>query len=217
MNNKIETVIENLRKNNIDAYYACISEDVVPIIAGIMKQGETCAVGGSSTLFECGVIDHLRSGRYTFFDRYAEGLSEEEIHEVHRDAFNADTYLSGCNAITQNGELYNVDGNGNRVAAIAYGPKSVIIVAGVNKIVKDIDSAVLRVKEKAAPEVVKKRAFQTYCGVSGYCQSLDSGDAGSIADGCLFSQRVCCSYLLSGFQRIKGRIKVILVDEVLGM
>ncbi|HOQ06310.1 MAG TPA: lactate utilization protein [Clostridiales bacterium] len=212
---RIEKTIKNLEKNNMQAYYVESKADVADKVRELMSEGQTVAVGGSMTLFECGIIDLLRSGSYRFLDRYQDGLSREDIEKIYRESFFADTYISSTNAITENGELYNVDGNSNRVAAICYGPKSVIIVAGYNKIVKDIDEAIDRVKRTAAPANTVRLGCQTYCREKGECMSLAQGETG-MAAGCGSPQRICCSYVVSGYQRVKGRIKVIIVGEELG-
>jgi L-lactate utilization protein LutB len=207
--------IENLKKNNMQAFYVESKALVAQKISELLTEGDTVVVGGSISLFECGVIDLLRSGKYRFLDRYEKGLSGEEIEKVFRNSFFADAYICSSNAITENGELYNVDGNSNRVAAICYGPKSVIIVAGYNKIVKDVDEAVRRVKTIAAPANSVRLSVETYCREKGECMSLLSGDAG-ITSGCCSPTRICCNYVVSAYQRRKDRIKVIIVGEELG-
>lgn len=124
-------VIEALRRNNMDGYFVERAADVPEQVARLLHDGDTVAVGGSKTLTQTGVLDLLRSGRYRFIDRYAPDIPD--MRKVFLDSFAADAYLSSVNAVTLNGELYNVDGNSNRVAAICYGPRSVILVAGVNK------------------------------------------------------------------------------------
>ena len=119
------------------------------------------------------------------------------------------------NAVTESGVLYNVDGNGNRVAALTFGPKSVIVVMGYNKIVKDLDEAVRRVKTVSAPANAVRLNCETYCRHTGVCVSL-SKEHPEMADGCRNSDRVCATYVVSGQQRVKDRIKVILVGEELG-
>ncbi len=212
MNEKITKVLTNLEKNNMQGFFVEKKEDVPAKIRDLLSPGETVSVGGSVTLFETGVIDLLRNGDYTFLDRYKDGLSKDEITEIYTNSFNADTYISSTNAITENGELYNVDGTGNRIAAIIFGPKSVIIVAGVNKIVKDINEAILRVKTIAAPKNCVRLNCNTYCKTEGKCVAAESGDL----SGCTSDSRICCTYVVSSHQRIKNRIKVILVGEELG-
>ena len=223
MDNNLKTIIEkriaktirNLEKNNMQACYVESRADAVNKVRELMSEGQTVAVGGSMTLYECGVIDILRSGRYRFLDRYEEGLSRDEVEKIFRESFFVDTYISSTNAITENGELYNVDGNSNRVAAICYGPKSVIIIAGYNKIVSDIDEAVDRVKRTAAPANAVRLSCDTNCSEKGECMSLARGETG-MACGCGSPARICCNYVVSGYQRVKDRIKVIIVGEQLG-
>ncbi|MGE5613572.1 MAG: lactate utilization protein [Bacillota bacterium] len=212
---RIFRTIENLGKNNMQALYVESKDQVTKKVAELLTEGDTVAVGGSMSLFECGVIDLLRSGKYKFLDRYGKDLSREEMEQIYRESFFADAYICSSNAITENGELYNVDGNSNRVAAICYGPKSVIIVAGYNKIVKDIDDAIRRVKTIAAPANNARLSHETYCREKGECMSLLSGNA-CMASGCSSPSRICCSYVVSAYQRKKDRIKVIIVGEELG-
>ena len=212
MNTIIENTIRNLEKNNIEALYVESKEDVVPLIEKLVPQGSTVAVGGSVSLDESGVLSHLRSGRYEFFDRYAQGLSREEVMEVYRKSFGVDAYFCSSNAVTEEGELYNVDGNANRISAIAFGPKNVIMVVGVNKIVKNIDEAVKRVKTIAAPKNCRRLDCRTYCFEKGHCMDMDGG----MGKGCDSPQRICRHYLVSAKQAVMGRIKVIIVNEELG-
>jgi len=215
MEQVIQQVMERLKKNNMEPYFVERKEEVTPLVASLLREGDTVAVGGSVTLTECEVLAHLRSGRYRFLDRYAPGLTQEAMQEIHRGAFGADAYLCSCNAVTLDGELYNVDGNGNRVGAIAYGPASVIVVVGKNKLVPDLAAAVQRVKSIAAPLNCKRLGNRTPCAETGRCISLDRGETAMTA-GCASPGRVCCEYLVSGRQKIKDRIKVILVGEALG-
>lgn len=212
MNTIIENTMKNLEKNNIEALYVERKEDVVPLIEKLVSQGSTVAVGGSVSLNESGVLDHLRSGRYKFLDRYAEGLSREEVMEVYRKSFGVDAYFCSSNAVTEEGELYNVDGNANRISAIAFGPKNVIMIVGVNKIVKNIDEAVKRVKTIAAPKNCRRLDCRTYCFEKGYCMDMDGG----MGKGCDSPQRICRHYLVSAKQSVMGRIKVIIVNEEFG-
>ncbi len=208
----LETVLENLRKNHLNPQYAASKADVVPIIERILTDGDTVAVGGSVTLDETGVIDLLRGGKYQFLDRYAEGLTRAQQEEIFRRSFFADAYLCSTNAVTEQGELYNVDGTGNRVAAIAYGPKKVIIVVGVNKLVSNLDEAAKRIKTCAAPPNTRRLNFETYCNKVGHCMKVDGG----MTDGCSSDMRICCSYLITGYQRQIDRIHVVLVGEECG-
>lgn len=209
----IEKTAEKLEKNNMKCYIADTKEDVLPIVRELIKEGQSAASGGSVTLKETGVIDLLSSGKYTYYDRT--GLTGDELMQCFRNAFSADVYFSSSNAITENGELYNVDGNANRVAAITFGPSSVVIIAGYNKIVPDLNAAVTRVKTCAAPPNGVRLKTGTYCEKEGHCCNM-TDCSGDFADGCKSSSRMCCTYVVTSYQRNKDRIKVILVGEKLG-
>ena len=127
---RMERTAAALRKNNMEAYCVKTADEVVPLVKTLLAEGATVGAGGSMTLEECGVMDLLRSGAYHFLDRGAPGLTPEQVRRVFLDSLSADAYLCSANAVTMRGELYNVDGNGNRVAALCYGPASVIVVAG---------------------------------------------------------------------------------------
>ena len=212
---KINSTMEALRKNNMQAYYVENSAKAKELVQSLMEKGSTVTHGGSMTLKQTGINELLKSGDYNYLDRSAEGLTREQVEEIYRKSFFADTYLTSANAVTEKGELYNVDGNSNRVAAILYGPKSVIVVVGVNKIVPDIRAAVERVKKVAAPKNTVRLSCKTPCAATGECISLKQPD--SVAcDGCKSEGRVCCNYVVSAQQRKKDRIKVIIVGEELG-
>ncbi|MDE7304282.1 MAG: lactate utilization protein [Oscillospiraceae bacterium] len=210
----LERTARSLEANNMKCFIAETKADVLPIVKELLAEGETVSCGGSMSLAETGVAELLRSGAYDFLDRT--GKSPEEAEEIYRRAFFADSYLTSANAVTENGELYNVDGNSNRVAAICFGPKSVIVVAGRNKVVPTLEDAVTRVKRLAAPMNTARLGCETYCKSKGECMSLSSGGCAGMTDGCKSDARICCSFVVTAYQRIKGRIKVILVNEELG-
>ncbi|MBR6102019.1 MAG: lactate utilization protein [Ruminococcus sp.] len=210
---KLERTAENLRKNNIDAYIAENSAEAVKLAESLMNEGDTISCGGSVSLTESGVLELMKSGKYNFLDRSA-AADREAVEQIYRDTFSADVFLTSANAVTENGELYNVDGNSNRVAAICYGPKSVIFVVGCNKLVKNIDEAIKRVKCYAAPPNADRLNCDTPCAKTGECISVAKG--GDMPSGCLCEGRICCNYVVSAYQRKKGRMKVILVKEELG-
>lgn len=216
MHSDIEVLMRQLERNNIKPYYVDAQSSVVPLISQMLKDGDTVTVGGSTSLFEAGVIEFLSEGPYHFLNRYEAGLSEKEVQEIYADSIKADAYLCSCNAVTMAGELYNVDGNSNRIGAIAYGPRSVIMVVGINKIVKDLGAAVQRVKTAVAPKIFMRSGRDTPCSKTGHCIS-QAEDATSMTMGCDSPQRVCCNSLITGRQRHPGRIKVILVREALGL
>ena len=212
MEKQIQTVIAALERNRMQGYYVPTRQEVPAKVAELMHDGDTVTVGGSMTLEQCGVMELLRSGRYHFLDRTAPRLTPEQVRQVYIDGFGSDALLCSANAITLNGELYNVDGNSNRVAMLAFGPRSVIVVAGCNKIVPDLQAAQQRVKQIAAPENAERLSCDTYCAHKGTCQGLSGG----MTDGCHSPGRICCTYLVQAHQREAGRIKVILVGEELG-
>lgn len=213
---RIQKTMKSLEQNNMKPYYAPTKEDAVTIVESILKEGEIISCGGSMTLRECGIRALMSSGKYKFLDRDQAGLSREDIEEIYRKTFSADTFLTSANAITENGELFNVDGNSNRVAAIVFGPKSVIVVAGLNKIVPSLEDAIIRVKKIAAPANGCRLHTGTPCEKTGECVSCTLGKASEMTDGCQSPGRMCCSYVVSAAQRTKDRIKVILVGEPLG-
>ncbi len=210
---ELEPIAAALRKNNMAAHCVQSREDVVPLVKTLLHTGDTVAVGGAVTLFETGVIDLLRSGDYHFLDRYQDGLTPEELGAIFAKSLTADVFLCSSNAVTHDGELYNVDGRANRISPIAFGPTTVVMVVGCNKIVDDLSAAVGRVKTVAAPLNAKRLNCQTPCAVTGACMAVDSR---RYTDGCQSPDRICAQYLISGWQRVRNRIHVILVGESLG-
>ena len=201
---KILRTIEALNKNNMNGYLVNTKEELIEKIKELVKENSTVSCGGSMSLFETGIIDHLRSGRYKFLDRYEEGLSREEVTKIFKESFFADAYFASSNAVTEDGKLYNVDGNGNRVAAMMFGPEKVILVVGVNKIVKNIDEAVIRNKEISAPTNAKRLNKMTPCTKVGYCMDCKSND------------KICREFTVISSQVNKDRIHVIFMNENIG-
>lgn len=199
---RIRRTMKALEANNMEAYYLPTAAEVAPFVRGLLAPGAQVAAGGSMTLAQTGVMDLLASGEYDFLDRT--GLAGEELGRLYRRIFSADCYFSSCNAVTETGELYNVDGNANRVAALTFGPASVVCVVGYNKIVPDLAAAEARVKAVAAPANAARLGCKTPCAVTGKCE------------GCQSPARICCTTVVHAYQRIPGRIKVILVGEELG-
>lgn len=144
-NNEIlQTVLANLRKNNMSAQYVESKSDVAGIVSKLLDTGDTISVGGSVTLEETKVLELVKEQKYHFIDRYEERLSEEEQKQRLLAAFTSDVFLCSANAIIHDGEIYQVDGLSNRIAPLVFGPDRVIIIAGTNKIVKNIEEAVFR-------------------------------------------------------------------------
>ncbi len=210
---ELTAVAEALRRNNMETFCVDTAAEVVPLLKTLLQSGDTVAVGGSRSLDECGVLPFLRSGEYRFLDRYAPGLSADQVRDVFVQSLGADAYLCSANAVTERGEVYCVDGNGNRIAALCFGPKSVILVVGCNKIVADLNEAQQRVKTLAAPKNTARLHCATPCASTGVCFGADGEFC---TDGCSTDARICCSYLTLGKQRTPGRIKVVLVAEPLG-
>ena len=211
----IKKTMENLQRNNIKPFYVETKEEVLPLVRTLVKEGDTVSNGGSVTLKQTGVIDELKSGKYNYLDRSREGITREEVEEVYRETYKADVYFASSNAVTESGYLYNVDGNSNRVSAILYGPKSVVLVCGYNKIVKNLDEAIKRVKTCAAPPNTVRLNCDTYCAGKGSCMSLNQENP-EMCDGCHSAARICCNFVVSAQQRHIDRIKVIIVGEELG-
>lgn len=214
MDEHMTNAIVALKENRCDVFYAEDKAEAREIVLGIIEEGASIAVGGSETLNQLDLLTAFRSGKYNFIDRYAG--SPEEQNEARRQGLLADYFVMSSNAITEKGELYNVDGAGNRIAALNYGPKYVIIVAGKNKIVPTLEDAVLRVKEIAAPLNAKRLNCETYCTVKGHCVSIDEGKGGDMLAGCSSPKRICLKTNIQHFQRFPGRVKVVLVNEDLG-
>ena len=212
MNDTIRLVMDNLKKNRMAVDFVEHKEDVIAKIQELIPAGSTVASGGSRSLDETGVIEFVKNGAYTYYDRMAPDLTPEQRQEMALKGNTADYYLCSSNAVTEAGELYNVDGNCNRISAIAFGPKKVIMVVGINKIVTDLDAAIRRVKTIAAPLNTKRLNCDTYCHATGVCMGVD----GQMTDGCHSAARICCNYLISGQQRVQDRIHIIMVSENLG-
>ena len=200
---KINRTLEALRKNNMEGYLINTENELIHKIQELVNEGSKVSLGGSMTLFETKIMEHLRSGRYELLDRYKEGLTADEIKEIYRKSFFCDAYFTSTNAITEEGELYNVDGNGNRVAAMLYGPDKVIVIAGVNKIVKDRNEAIYRVENLAAPANAKRLNRKTPCTVTGKCMNCNS------------PERICREYTVIR-KPVPNRIFVLLLNEEYG-
>ncbi len=196
---RAQAVVKQLQKRNMDAYYVPTSAEAVSLVRELLPAGASVAVGGSVTLAESGVLALLQSGGYRFIDRTA---SEED--DYIRAAATCDAFFMSSNAVTEDGKLFNIDGTGSRLAFLVYGPKSVYVIAGVNKLVKDLDAAHDRLKRVASPANALRLERETPCARAGVC-----------AD-CRSPQRICCSEVTTTFQRRPGRVKVILVGEELG-
>ncbi len=202
LDKRIEKTMANLEKNNFATYRAKSREEIIDIVSSLVPSGAEVGFGGSVSLYESGVIDYLRSREdISLLDR---DQNPEKAGELMKKALTCDVYFASSNAVTENGELFNVDGRGSRVAPMIFGPESVVLVVGANKIVPDLAAAEMRVKKIAAPANTMRLSCETPCRYTGEC-----------AD-CKSPARICCDFVTMKMQRVKGRIKVIIVDESLG-
>ncbi len=195
----------------MEGFFVKTKEEAAALVESMLGEGETVASGGSVTLQESGVLELLKSCKYNYIDRFA-AKTPEESEEIFKKILFCDTYFASANALTEAGELVNVDGNCNRISAIAFGPKRVILVVGKNKIVRNAAEGFSRVKTVAAPKNARRLGLDTPCSRLGRCVKADE----PAAAGCNSPFRICANYMVTGYQRDKDRIKVILVDEDLG-
>lgn len=196
------TAVKNLTARFFDAYYCASAQEAAEKALSFIPEGASVTWGGSMSLTESGLLSMLKDGSYQILDRDAVPLEQKQ--EIYRRAFFADFYLMSANAISLTGELVNIDGNGNRVAALAYGPKNVLVLAGINKITYTLQEAVARTRQEAAPLNTQRFPLSTPCRQTGVC-----------AD-CACSDSICAQLLITRLCRPKGRIKVILSGEPLG-
>ena len=204
MPDKLVRVAENLARNNMQVIYAADRAQALQAVKSLLQPGNTIGLGGSVTLQECGITELVRNPEYRLIDRYQPGMTPEQMEAKFAEALTADVFLCSTNAITEDGILVNIDGNSNRVAAIAYGPTHVIMVVGMNKVAKDLDAAMSRARNVAAPINAQRFDLDTPCKKNGSCAN------------CMSKDTICCQFLVTRFSRHEGRIKVILVGEDLG-
>ena len=201
---KIKRVIKNLEKRNIAGYYCETKEEAAEQVLKLIPQEATVSWGGSMTLGETGIKEALAAGNYNVNDPYSCSDPAESM-EAKRKALCADVFLSSANAITMDGEIVNIDGNGNRVAAIVFGPKKVILVAGANKLVFDERDAIDRIKNDACPPNCVRLGRETPCAITGKCgECLPKG------------QTICCHTVTTRGSLIDDRMHVVLINESLG-
>lgn len=201
--NAANTIIKNLEKRQMEGYYCRTSEDAVKKVLELMPAGSSVGWGGSMTLTESGLMDAVKNGDYVVNDRET-AKTKEEQKEMYAKILNSDFFLMSTNAITLDGQLVNIDGRGNRISFLCYGPEQVVIVAGMNKVEADVDSAMKRVRNVASPKNTVRLNKNTPCAATGKC-----GD-------CLSPDCICAQMLVTRFSIVPGRIKVILVGEELG-
>ncbi|EKQ56062.1 MULTISPECIES: lactate utilization protein [unclassified Clostridium] len=203
--NKLGTkVVESLKKHYFDAYYFETKDKALQQILELIPQNHVVSWGGSETLNEIGLKELVKEKGYEVIDRDT-AKNPEERTELMRKALLCDTFLTSSNAISEDGQLFNIDGNGNRVAAMIFGPKSVIVVAGMNKIVKNLNDAVQRARTIAAPQNTQRfQDIKTPCYITGSC-----GD-------CLSTDCICSYLVTTRISKPANKIKVVLIGEELG-
>ena len=195
-----QKTIAGLKTRNMDGYYAESKEEALKIALGLIPEGSSISMGGGMSVHEIGLSDALKEGNYNFIDRDA----YEDKRQAMLMSYDADFFLSSVNAMTDDGVLVNIDGNANRVSAIAQGPKHVIFIVGMNKVCSDVDAAMKRARNIAAPANVQRFGLNTPCASKGTCFNCKSPDT------------ICCQILITRFSRHPGRISVILVNDNLG-
>ena len=201
---RLDRVRRALEANGIEAVVADTGEDAARKALALVPNGATVGLGGSRTVEEIGLLEALRQGDYVLHDQYREDLSREVSMDIRKQGTHAECFVSGSNAITDDGKIVNTDGLGNRLAGFCFGPGTVIIVAGRNKVVQDLDAALDRIRNVAAPINARRFGAKTPCVETGRCTDCDS------------PERICNLTLIIEKQRTKGRMHVILVNEDLG-
>ena len=201
---RCKKTVEKLKGHNFETIYVKTKEEAVREILGFVTPVTRVGVGGSITIRELGILDQLKARGNTVFDHWVPGLSRTESLEIRKAQMSSDLFLSSSNAITLNGELVNIDGIGNRVNAINFGPKKVILVAGFNKIARDVDEAIKRVRNKATPPNARRLGLDVPCAKLGWCVDCNSPD------------RACRVIVIHERKPMLTDILVILVGEELG-
>ena len=195
-----QKVIKGLESRGMTGYYAADKEAALKQALALIPEGSTVTMGGGMSVHEIGLVKALVEGNYNFIDRDA----VEDKRAAMLAAYDADFYLMSANAMTEDGILVNIDGNSNRVSALAQGPRKVIVIAGMNKVCDDVDGAMKRARNVAAPINAQRFGLNTPCAKTGSCMNCKSPDT------------ICCQILITRFSRHEGRISVILVNDDLG-
>ncbi|MBR0163420.1 MAG: lactate utilization protein [Lachnospiraceae bacterium] len=200
---RAETVIRGLKSRGMEGYYAETKEEALKKALSLIPEGSKIGWGGSFSVNEIGLKEAVLNGNYEVKNRDT-AKTPEEKREAEIFGYASDFFLTSSNAVTEDGVLVNIDGSGNRVSAIASGPRHVLMIVGMNKITKNVDDAVYRARNIAAPINTQRFPIRTPCKTTGACADCKSPD------------NICCSFLITRFCRDAGRIKVILVNEDLG-
>ena len=195
-----QKVIKGLQSRNMSGYYAEDREAALKIALALIPEGSSISMGGGLSVSEIGLVDAVKTGSYKFIDRdrYA------DKREAYLLTYDADVFLASANAITEDGIMVNIDGNANRVSAMAFGPKKLVLIVGMNKVCPDLDTAMKRARNVAAPINAQRFGLSTPCSKTGACMDCKSPDT------------ICCQFLITRFSRDPARIHVILVNDTLG-
>ena len=195
-----QKVIKGLASRNMTGYYAANKEEALACALEVIPEGSSVTMGGCMSAIEIGLVDALKEGPYSFINRF----EYEDPREALLAQYDADVFLSSANAMTEDGIIVNIDGNSNRVSCIAQGPRKVVFIVGMNKICDDVDGAMKRARNVAAPINAQRFGLSTPCSKTGACADCKSPDT------------ICCQFLITRFSRHEGRIHVILVNDDLG-
>lgn len=195
-----QKTIQGLKSRNMTGYYAADKEEALKKALELIPEGSSIAMGGAMSAHEIGLVEKVKNGNYRFIDRDA----ATDKRAVMLESYDADVFLASANAMTDDGILVNIDGNSNRVSMIAQGPKKVIFIVGMNKVCGDLDGAMKRARNVAAPINAQRFGLSTPCAKTGKCMDCKSPDT------------ICCQFLITRFSRHEGRIHVILVNDNLG-
>ena len=195
-----QKVIKGLASRNMTGYYAASKEEALKVALELIPEGSSVTMGGAMSVHEIGLFSALKEGNYIFIDRE----EYEDKREAMLQAYDADVFLTSVNAMTEDGVLVNIDGTANRVSAIAYGPKKVVAIVGMNKVCGDLDGAMKRARNVAAPINAQRFTKTTPCAKTGSCMD------------CKSPETICCQFLITRYSRFADRIHVILVNDNLG-
>ena len=195
-----QKVMQGLKSRNMTGYWAATKEEALELALSLIPKGSSVTMGGAMSAHEIGLVEAVKGPDYNFIDRD----KAQDKRAAMLAAYDADVFLSSVNAMTEDGVLVNIDGNANRVSAIAQGPKKVLFIVGMNKVCKDLDHAMKRARNVAAPTNAQRFGLNTPCAKTGSCMDCKSPDT------------ICCQFLITRYSRHAGRIHVILVNDNLG-
>lgn len=203
-NKRGELLVRNLRSRHYDAYYCENKEDALKKAMELIPEGASVGWGGAMSAKQIGLLDAVNNGPYNAIDR-DKAPNSEARKQAMKDCLLADVFITGANALSMDGQMVNIDGNGNRVAAIVYGPESILVIAGMNKVMDTVEAAMVRARTIAAPMNKQRFDLQTPCEITGTC-----GD-------CKSENCICNQILITRNSKPAGRIKIVLVGEELGL